>query len=188
LELQVDDCEDDDDDYVSRIRSRLKGDIWHDYHSLPMQKKCPAKSIALMLLIHETTEFVEKDLRPVQRYVQEELGVEDWRLHFRFNREWWRKRVRMLTPKAKDHASRIRVVHNLMKYNEELKDFYDENVEEYFVSLERKALEGYYEKLTDVSLFDQIGTDSKNLALWIRKRGSVQCELIHQKMFVSIGP
>jgi hypothetical protein len=28
LELEVDDCEDDDD--VSRIRSRLKGDIWHD--------------------------------------------------------------------------------------------------------------------------------------------------------------
>jgi hypothetical protein len=28
LELEVDDCEDDDD--VSRIRSRLKADIWHD--------------------------------------------------------------------------------------------------------------------------------------------------------------
>jgi hypothetical protein len=70
-----------------------------------MQKNCPAKSIALMLLIYETIEFVEKDLRPVQRYVQEKLHVEDWRLHFRFNREWWRKRVRMLAPKAKGHAS-----------------------------------------------------------------------------------
>ena len=89
LGLEVDDCEDDDDDDVSRIRSRLKGDIWHDYHSLPMQKKCPAKSIVLMLLIHATTEFVEEDLLPVQRYVQEELGVEDWRLNFRFNHEWW---------------------------------------------------------------------------------------------------
>jgi hypothetical protein len=28
LELGVADCEDDDD--VSRIRSHLKGDIWHD--------------------------------------------------------------------------------------------------------------------------------------------------------------
>jgi hypothetical protein len=30
LELEVDDCEDDDDADVSRIRSRLKGDIRHD--------------------------------------------------------------------------------------------------------------------------------------------------------------
>jgi len=58
-----------------------------------------------MLLIYETTEFVEKDLRPVQRYVQEKLHVEDWRWHYRFNREWWRKRVMMLAPKARDHKS-----------------------------------------------------------------------------------
>ena len=95
LGLEVDDCEDDDADDVSRIRSRLKGDIWRDYHPLPMQKKCPAKSIVLMLLIHATTEFVEKDLRPVQRYVQVKIHVEDWRWHFRFNSKWWRKCVRM---------------------------------------------------------------------------------------------
>jgi hypothetical protein len=44
-----------------------------------------------MLLIYETTEFAEKDLQPVQRYVQEKLHVEDWRWHYRLNSEWWRK-------------------------------------------------------------------------------------------------
>ena len=33
-------------------------------------------------------------------------------------------------------------MHNLMKSNEELKNFYNEKVEEYFGNLERKALEG----------------------------------------------
>jgi hypothetical protein len=54
-----------------------------------------------MLLIYEITEFAEKDLRPVQRYVQVKIHVEDWRWHFRFNSEWWRKCVRMLAPKAR---------------------------------------------------------------------------------------
>ena len=60
-----------------------------------------------------------------------------------------------MAPKAADHASRIRVMHNLMKSNEELKNFYNEKVEEYFGNLARKALEEYYEKLVDVSLFDR---------------------------------
>jgi len=68
----------------------------------------------------------------------------------------------MLAPKAADHASQIRVMHNLMKSNEELKNFYNEKAEEYFGNLERKALEGYYEKLADVSLFDRTGTIYKH--------------------------
>ena len=73
LELEVDDYEDNDD--MSRIRSRFKGNLCPP----AAQKKCRAKSTILMLLSHATTKFVEEDLRPVLQYVQKKLSVEDLR-------------------------------------------------------------------------------------------------------------
>ena len=170
------------------IRSRFKGDLWHDYHGLPMAKSCPVKAAMLVLVIHATTEFVDEDFQPVVEYVCQTLEIQDWRQHFRFNREWWRQRVRMLTPKAEEHAARIRVVHNLVKNDSAFKEYYSVELMEYFDKLERKALQGFYEELGDVNLFERVGTDRNGFALWIRKRGSVRCENVHQKMRVSIGP
>ena len=63
-----------------------------------------------------------------------------------------------------------------MKSNEELKNFYDEKVKEYFANLEWKVLEGYYEELTDISLFDQIGTETRVLASFVGARTKMSSE------------
>ena len=186
--LELDIIREDDNVNVDGIRSRVKSDVWHEYHSIPMGKTVPVKSLVITLIIHATFEFVNDDLAVIVAYLQNNLGINDWLWHFWFNREWWRKRVRMLTPKAEEHAARIRVVSEFFRTNTDLQPYYTEDIHSYFRKLEQKALSGFYEELSDVSLFKKTGVDSKGFTLWLRNRGSVRCELVHQKMYTSIGP
>ena len=49
-------------------------------------------------------------------------------------------------------------------------------------------LRGDFEELSDVTLFVKTGEDSHGLALYIRLRGTVRTENVHQKMKTAIGP
>lgn len=108
--LQLINEEDFDYDAEGAVKTRGKGDLWHDYHACPLEKNCPAKPLIMSLVISATAEFVTEDLDPILKYVKEELGFEDWRTRFRFNREWWRERVRLVNPQSEEHAARIRLV------------------------------------------------------------------------------
>ena len=104
------------------------------------------------------------------------------------NREWWRRRVRMYTPSAAEHARKIRLVHKLIQEVEPLKSEYTEKLGEYMNAFERKASEGLFEELVKVSLFQWDGTDSNGLDLWLRKHGSTRAESFHQKLRAALGP
>lgn len=108
--------------------------------------------------------------------------------HFYHNREWWRQRVRMYTPPAKDHGARIRSVHEVVKNDPEMKQYYSADLRRYFEDLEEKALRGYFDEICDVIMYRRVSQDKHGLPLYIRFRGTVRCENIHQKMKVAIGP
>ena len=169
-------------------RDRIKSDIWHEYHSLPMPRSSPERSTIMRLLIHATTEFVSDDFKAVSDFVQQKYKVTNPYDHFWFNKEWWQERVRMLTPSAKEHAQRIRFVHNIIKDNDAFAGVYNDDLAKYFVNFEAKCEQGYFEELSDVSLFRHRGVDQNGLDLWWRCRGSVRTENVHQKMRVAIGP
>jgi len=116
------------DDRAGYCHSRVKGDIWHDYHAIPMPQSTPCKSLILMLLIHATLEFVTEDLQLMIDHIKAKDNADDWLTHFRFNREYWRARVRMLTPNSEDHAARIQIVRNFMAKNEQLQAYLTDNV------------------------------------------------------------
>ena len=179
--------EDPEAESIGGLRSRIKGDIWHDYHGLPIPHSCPAGSTIVNMIIHATLEFVWEDLEPVKLHV-ESNGVDDWLKHFRYNREWWRQRVRMLAPSAEEHAARIRAVRKFIMSNKELKVFFTKDVEKYFDTLESNALQGFYEEIDEINLFRPTGKDGNGLQLWIRFRGSVRNENGHQKLSLMVGP
>ena len=108
--------------------------------------------------------------------------------HHYHNREWWRRRVRMLTPSSSQHADNIRLLHSFIQNEPTFVEYYTEDLRKYLDSFESKCREGMFEELSDVCLFRHIGTDSNGMDLWIRLRGSNRCENVHQKMKSCVGP
>jgi hypothetical protein len=94
----------------------------------------------------------------------------------------------MYTPKASHHAANVRRVQSFVAENNETKQYYSTEVSEYFNSFARNCEEGKYEELYDVSLFRHIGIDSAGSDLWLRLRGTVRDENLHQKMKACLGP
>ena len=113
--------------------------------------------------------------------------VRDLLNHFYFNREWWRKRVRMYTPMGEEHARRIRALKKFIENEPVLQDWFD-RLEKYLDSFADKCERGFYEQVKGVELFQFDGTDKNGLNLWIRMRGSTRAENVHQKMRVAFGP
>ena len=93
----------------------------------------------------------------------------------------------MIVPKAPEHAHSIRLIHALVKSHPVMKEYYNEKVEKYFETFERKCREGLFEELSDIENFCTVGTDKHNLTLWIRLKGSNRCENVHHKMKACIG-
>ena len=181
---------DGDADDIDGISSRSKEDIFHRFQDNPLKKDCPVRPIVSELLIHATF-LMHKDDKEKLEKVLEERGVktDEARLdHFYHNREYWRQRVRMFTPSAKNHAERIRSVHEAVKSDGEMKKYYSNELQRYFEDLEEKASQGYFEEIHDVIMYRRVSKDKHGLPLYIRFRGTVRCENIHQKMKVAIGP
>jgi len=176
VDILVDEISTADSDATQPIRSRQKEDIWHQFHALPLPKACPVKALITRLLIHATFTFVETDYKQVQSYLSENERVTNYSEHFYLNKEWWRKRVRMVTPDANRHAYNICSVHNFVKTNPKMMKHYSSDIREYFEKFEQKCLQGLFEELKDVSMFIHQGIDRNGLDLWLRCRGSVRTE------------
>lgn len=181
--------DDEPEGFDSHPRTRTKSDLWHEFHNLPMKKSCPAKTSTYELLIHASFIFTEEDYDKVTKFLLEKgIAVDELDEHYYFNREWWRRRVRMVTYKADRHAKMIQFVHKFVREDETLKQYYDKDMETYFLQFEQKCRNGDFEELSDMYLFRHVGVDSHGLDLWIRLRGSVRAENMHQKMRVATGP
>ena len=172
------------------IRSRMHEDLWHQFNTLPFTKSCGLRAPIERLLIHGSMQFVEEDYRRMEEVLTTKKGIrkEDLLDHFYFNREKWRERVRMPTFPADQHGNNIQRIHNFVRTNSETKEYYTNDVKQYFENFEKRCREGRFAELHDISLYRQVGIDSDGLDLWIRLKGSVRCENIHQKMRVALGP
>ena len=182
---------DDNDSSGAVPRSRDKLDIFHIFDNLPLPRKCPVRTSISRLLIHATFEFDKDDFDEVTKYLAEHKGIvtEDALLiHFYFNREWWRRRVRMYTPGAENHARRIRRVSRFIKDEPALCQWFTKDLEDYLQKFVQMCKQGSFEQLEDVEMFRFDGTDRNGLSLWIRLRGSTRAENVHQKMRVAFGP
>ena len=58
----------------------------------------------------------------------------------------------------------------------------------YFDTIETIIAEGRLEECYDVSSYQWDGTDRHGLNLWLRKRGLIRSENMHQKMIFAFGP
>ena len=126
------------------------------FNNLPMGRKVPIKSAVSSLLIHAKFIFCAEDFNAVSKFLNntEQINNEfDLHNNFYFNRDLWRQRVRMYTHNASDHAKSVRVVHNYVQKNETCREYYTNNVREYFKIFEKKAQQGYFEELDDVHTF-----------------------------------
>jgi hypothetical protein len=188
--LEMDDCEigvTDPGNPAAYTVSRMHEDLFHRIKSLPIPKSSPVRTAVLRLLIHACTHFVEEDYNRLVQVLMEKKGVQEDALldHFYYNKEYWRKRVRMPTFQHNVHANNIQVVHNFVK--KALQDSYTDDLRKYFESFESDCLHGKYAELHDVALYRQVGIDADGLDLWIRLKGSVRCENIHRTMRTAMG-
>ena len=78
-----------------------------------------------------------------------------------YNKEWWRQHVRMVTPEATKHACKIRSVAIFLQNNPTTSSCYTSDMKEYFKNFEQKCLQGYFEELSDVSMFIHRGVDKR---------------------------
>ena len=108
--------------------------------------------------------------------------------HFYHNREWWRSHCRMYIPKSLQHAYRVKRIVSTMEKEEYLSTLLTDELRSYFESFEKAILRGEFEEQTDVPLFIKTGEDSNGLPCYLRLRGTVRTENLHQKMKTAIGP
>ena len=171
------------------IRSRQQEDLWHQMNSMPLGRRCEMKAPLLRLCIHATFHFVEEDLANMVAFLQRKgQRVNEVLDHFYFNREFWRRRVRMPTYEPDQHASHIRRVHDFVASNPAAKEFYSTDLKDWFESFEKKCRRGEFFSPDDVAMYRHNGTDSNGMDLWLRMRGTVRCENVHQKMRTAMGP
>jgi hypothetical protein len=172
------------------ILSRLKEDIWHQFKAMPLSKTCPLRTSLMLLLILGTFCFEVSGYTEVKNFLMKKRGIPEDKImdHFMYNKEWWRRRVRMPVYAPTDQDANLKRVEEFCKNNAFAKKYWSDEMQAYFNSFRTKVREGKFSELHDVSLFRHDGVDSHGLDLWIRLRGSVRDENIHQKMRSAMGP
>jgi hypothetical protein len=98
--------------------SKDKRDIFHQFQSFPMEKSDPNYTLVTRFLIHTTFDIDPTDFRHVAAHLArtEDIHFEDELLdHFYYNREWWRRRVKMMVPDRETHAQAVRKLHEFVK-------------------------------------------------------------------------
>lgn len=188
LVLEIDES---DDGEGCKPRSRQKEDVFHQFQDLPLPKTCPARHFITELNILATFRMDKKYYDPWAQHLAEKEGLvlqNDLMRHFIHNKELWRQHVPMYTPKADEHAAMMRSVHHIIKADKELQKYYTDDLKEYYESFEDRIRRGWFEEIEDVIMHEQKGHDKHGLPIFIRKRGTVRAENIHQKMKVAIGP
>jgi hypothetical protein len=181
----------DDDDDDGSPRSRSKEDIFHQFQDLPLKKDEAARSVISELLIWSTFRMEKTYFDGVKAHLAKEQNVTgevELMKHFIHNREYWRQHIPMFTPPPDEHADLIRSVYLVVEADPELSKLCTPDLKTYFDEFEKKARHGLFEELEDVVMHEQVGCDKFGLPLFIRKRGTVRTENVHQKMKVAIGP
>jgi hypothetical protein len=168
--------------------SKDKADIFHQFQSFPMGKSDPNYTLVTRLLIHATFDMDPTDFLQVAAHLAKKKALcnEDALLdHFYFNREWWRRRVKMKVPDRETHAQAVRNLHEFVK---KLISSYDAKVADYFDTFEREIREGLFDELNDLQMYEEDGQDSNGLNLYLSRRGSNRAELYHRFLMLAIGP
>jgi hypothetical protein len=168
--------------------SKDKGDVFHQFQSFPMQRGDPNYTLVTRLLIHTTFDMDPTDFRHVAAHLATTEGIhstEELLDHFYYNREWWRRRVKMSVPDRETHAQAVRNLHEFVK---KFILSYDAKVADYFDSFEREIQEGLYDELNELQMYDEDGQDSHGLNLYYSRRGSNRVELYHRFLMLAIGP
>jgi hypothetical protein len=129
---EIEDNDDGDgDDDEDEPASKAKNDIFHQFQDLGMRKDDPNHVLVSRLLTQCTFEFNHTNYYArVAQVLEEKAGVSGTAAlldHFYFNKEWWRRRVRMMTPKRIDHANEVKRLHKFVRksitsYNAKLAD------------------------------------------------------------------
>jgi len=140
------------------------------------------------LLTQCTFEFNHTNYARVAQVLEGKAGISGTAAlldHFYFNKDWWRRHVRMTTPKRTEHAVEVKRLHVFVQkfiptYNAKLAD--------YFNNLEWEILEGLYNELSDINLYTWDGVDSDGLDIYTRRRGSNRAELYHRFLSLAFGP
>ena len=163
---------------------RGKKDIFHVFHAMPLPRKFQGTQLLIELMIAATWQFYQEDYDDVTNFLASK-GVDDFSEHFMFNIEWWKKRVRMLTPEPARHASNMITIKAFVeKQFEEL----PQDLLDYIEKVATHAERGDFQMIRDMHSFHHIGIDGNGLNLYVTNRGTNLNENFHQKLKVSIGP
>eukprot|EP00978_Attheya_sp_CCMP212_P040584 scaffold223105_cov63-Attheya_sp.AAC.1 len=180
-----------DDEGANTMRSRGKEDIFHQFKVLPMQKICPGRYFVMELLIYAALNMDTEHFKAWKEHLEAKEGIDnmtDLMDHFVFNKEAWRSHIPMFTPQADEHLQLIKAIHTVICNDKELKKYRTEELDKYFETFQSAVQRGYYEELEDVVFYEQNGHDKYGLPLFIRKKGTVRAENLHQKTKMAIGP
>jgi len=121
------------------IRSRMKGDIFHQFDALPIGRHCPVGPAIYQLMIMATFEKDKQDDKAIREVLASKKGVTDFTTHEYFNKEYWRTRVRMKTPEASEHAANIRTIHSFIREEPAFAEFYTSEMETFLSALSNDA-------------------------------------------------
>ena len=97
-----------------------------------LKKTFHVKFLVYHLLIQATFVLVSENYDKVAKYLSEQKDEVDFETHFYRNQEWWRRRVRMIVPEIKIHVSNIKLFYSLFLTEEIIKEYYSQEVKEYF--------------------------------------------------------
>jgi len=180
---------DSDNDDNNGLYSRSKEDIFHQFKALPLPKTSPIRKCVMELVIMATFAFVHEDYESYTNYLKGKMDLEDDDLirHFLYNKEEWRKYVRMVVYPPETYCNKIKKVHHFVRSNEQTKPYYTDDVDIYFLGFESKARKGLFQEIDNVQMFQWAGVGKGGLSTWYRKRGTVRNENLHQKLSTCLG-
>jgi hypothetical protein len=125
--------DEDDNDDNNEPASKAKNDIFHKFQDVGMRKDDPNHVLVSRLLTQCTFEFNHTNYARVAQVLEGKAGISGTAAlldHFYFNKDWWRRHVRMTTPKRTEHAVEVKRLHVFVQkfiptYNAKLADYFN---------------------------------------------------------------
>ena len=104
----------DSDVDENAVRSRIKEDLFHRFQDFPLPRGCPIKPAGINLLIMSTFRFYKEDYKEITEVLRSK-GASGFNEHFYYNKECWRKRVRMTMPSCSEYARSVKMIEALFQ-------------------------------------------------------------------------
>lgn len=165
--------------------TRSVRDIFHQFHSIQLSKKSPAIAEIFRLVIAATWINNTEDFENVTTVL--EAKGEDILTHEYFNRAYWRKRIRRLTPMPREHANNIRKVADIVRTDDVFKEHRTPALMQWFETFASNAEKGMYYKPADMDIYRLAGVDSDGLNIYTTDWGTNLNEVLHQKLADLLG-